>query len=286
MAAQQHRGTFKWYNRKSGFGFIRDSEANQDFFVPFSGLMRSFRKVLLRKGDNATFTTFKGKKGPEAREVTREGKLERPPSRPKSSPGAGKPAEADLKIKACICTAQVLAGNNTRRLQTLIPVHLKHNGLPAITIPEEAFTTTRHRIQKTKKTRQLPKEEPHHEDRAEERTGNEEEEAEDEVVDVVGTYTSLHIHTTDLLDQATASPAPEERQTKGKKKATPDAATTTKNISLWDWDISLSHDEAPPTKNYFLSCKKLIADMMKCNKTSDSSDNQDSQSKKKRHQRR
>ncbi|MPC97775.1 Cold shock-like protein CspA [Portunus trituberculatus] len=116
MAAQQHRGTFKWYNRKYGFGFIRDSEANQDFFVHFSGLMRSFRKVLPR-GDTATFTTFKGKKGPEAREVTRDGKLERPPPRPKLSPRDEKATEEDLKIKACICTAQVLAGNNTRRLR-------------------------------------------------------------------------------------------------------------------------------------------------------------------------
>ncbi|MPC19357.1 Cold shock-like protein CspA [Portunus trituberculatus] len=165
MAAQQHRGTFKWYNRKSGYGFIRDSGANQDFFVHFSGLMRSFRKVLPREGDNATFTTLKGKKGPEAREVTREGKLERPPPRPKSSPRAGKAAEADLKMKACICTAQVLASNNTPRLQTLIPLLLKHDGLPAISIPEETFTTTRHRTQKTKKRRQLPKEEPRHEDR-------------------------------------------------------------------------------------------------------------------------
>ncbi|MPC15068.1 26S proteasome non-ATPase regulatory subunit 1 [Portunus trituberculatus] len=108
MAAQQHRGTFKWYNGKSGFGFIRDSEANQDFFVHFFGLTRSFRKVLPREGDTATFTTLKGKKGPEAREVTRDGKVERPPLCPKSPPRAEKAAEADLKIKACICTAQIV----------------------------------------------------------------------------------------------------------------------------------------------------------------------------------
>ncbi|MPC51803.1 Cold shock-like protein CspA [Portunus trituberculatus] len=82
MAAQQHQGTFKWYNRKSGYGFIRDSVANKDFFVHYSGLKRSFRKVLPREEDNATFTTFKGKKGPEAREVTREGNQECPPPRP------------------------------------------------------------------------------------------------------------------------------------------------------------------------------------------------------------
>ncbi|MPC51804.1 hypothetical protein E2C01_045658 [Portunus trituberculatus] len=102
-------------------------------------------------------------------------------------------------MKACNCTAQVLAGNDTRCLQTLIPLLLKHYGLPAISIPEEAFTTTCHRAQKTQRRRQPPKEEPRHEDRMEEGTGTEEEEEENEVVDVVGTNRSLHSHTTPLL---------------------------------------------------------------------------------------
>ncbi|XP_045105293.1 uncharacterized protein LOC123500719 [Portunus trituberculatus] len=245
----QHQGTFKWYNRKSGYGFIRDSVVNKDFFVHYSGLKRSFRKALPREGDNATFTSFKGKKGPEAREVTRDGKQERPPPRLKSSPMAGKAAEAEFRMKACICTAQVLAGNNTRRLQTLIPLLLKHNGLPTISIPEEAFTTTRHRAQKTQRRRQPPKEEPCHEEH-------------------------LPHHTT-----ASPSPAPKEgRQT--------DMKTTTKNISQWQWDTFFDQEDAPPTKNYFPSCEKLIDDMLKSStKTSDSSDNEQ-KSKKKRHQRR
>ncbi|MPC92109.1 hypothetical protein E2C01_087181 [Portunus trituberculatus] len=187
-------------------------------------------------------------------------------------------------MNACICTAQVLAGNNTRRLQTLIPLLLKHNGLPTISIPEEACTTTRHRAQKTQRRRQPPKEEPRHEDRMEEETGTEEEEEENEVVDVVGTDTSLQSHTTDLSNHNTA-PHKEGRQVTD-MKTTPDAATTTKDISQWQWETFFNQEDAPPTKNYFPSWEKLIADMLKSStKTSDSSDNNQN-TKKKRHQRR
>ncbi|XP_045105269.1 cold shock-like protein CspB [Portunus trituberculatus] len=89
IAAQQHKGTFKWYNKKSGYGFIREFVANKDYFVHYSGLTRSFRKALPREGDHATFTSFKGKKGPEAREVAKEGNQERSLPRPKSSSRAG-----------------------------------------------------------------------------------------------------------------------------------------------------------------------------------------------------
>ncbi|MPC97893.1 hypothetical protein E2C01_093233 [Portunus trituberculatus] len=71
-------------------------------------------------------------------------------------------------------------------------------------------------------------------------------------------------------------------------KTTPDAATTTKDISQWQWDTFFNQEDAPPTKNYFPSCDKLIADFLKSStKTSDSSGNDHSQNgKKKRHQRR
>ncbi|XP_045122680.1 uncharacterized protein LOC123511123 [Portunus trituberculatus] len=284
MAAQQHQGTFKWYNKKSGYGFIRESVANKDYFVHYSGLKRSFRKALPREGDHATFTSLKGNKGPEAREVAREGNQERPLSRPKSSPRAWKAAEAELKMKTCICTAQALAGNNTRRLQTLIPLLLKHNGLPAISIPEEAFTTTRHHPKKTQGKRQPPKEEPRHEDHVEEGTGMEEEEEENEVVDVVGSDTSLRSHTTDPPHHATKSPSLNEGQNKKDiQKTTPDAATTTKGMSLWQWDTN-SRDEAPPTKDCSPDYEKIIADMIADFKTDNNKHSQHTQ--KKRHQRR
>ncbi|MPC63168.1 hypothetical protein E2C01_057262 [Portunus trituberculatus] len=88
-------------------------------------------------GDSVHFTIHNGDKGPEAREVSRNGKSS------KASPSRSTPPrrswDMEAKVTACICTAKALAGGNVRRLQVLIPLLLKHNSLPGKRIPHQAF---------------------------------------------------------------------------------------------------------------------------------------------------
>lgn len=143
MASQQHYGKIKWYNHKRGFGFITDTSTKTFFvhLVHFSGLKRSLQRRLPREGEKVHFTVCEGDKGPEARLTARTGNDPAKPSA--SSPKTSfKTWDMEAKISACICTAKVLAGNNVRRLQALIPLMLKHNGLPAIRIPTKAFGNT------------------------------------------------------------------------------------------------------------------------------------------------
>ncbi|MPC52733.1 Cold shock protein 1 [Portunus trituberculatus] len=48
---EYHNGVVKWYNFKTGYGFIEDHLTGTDVFVHFSGLTRSLRKRLPREGD-------------------------------------------------------------------------------------------------------------------------------------------------------------------------------------------------------------------------------------------
>lgn len=51
-------GTIKFFNESKGFGFIKDSETQQDIFVHVSGLNHE-----VREGDVVTYDTKEGKKG-------------------------------------------------------------------------------------------------------------------------------------------------------------------------------------------------------------------------------
>ncbi|XP_045107149.1 Y-box-binding protein 2-A-like [Portunus trituberculatus] len=192
MASQQHQGQFKWYNYKRGFGFISDSSTKTDVFVHYSGLKRSLQRRLPREGDNVQFTVCVGDKGPEAREVARTSQT------PKASSPSRKPLtrtwDMEAKITACICTAKALAGSNSRRLQVLIPVLLKHNGLPVIRIPQQALGTANPHTPRPRRRHQPLRqddEQPCHDDPADEALIVEEEEVEgeDEIVDVEGSDT-------------------------------------------------------------------------------------------------
>jgi CspA family cold shock protein len=51
-------GTVKFFNDSKGFGFIKDSQSNEEIFVHISGLVDD-----IREDDEVTFETAQGKKG-------------------------------------------------------------------------------------------------------------------------------------------------------------------------------------------------------------------------------
>ena len=61
-------GTVKWFNEKKGFGFIEQYDG-PDIFVHFSGINGAGFKSL-KEGDEVTFDTEQGQKGPRAVNVT------------------------------------------------------------------------------------------------------------------------------------------------------------------------------------------------------------------------
>jgi len=57
-------GTVKFFNESKGFGFITDTESNEEFFVHISGLIDE-----VREGDSVEFDLKEGRKGMNAVEV-------------------------------------------------------------------------------------------------------------------------------------------------------------------------------------------------------------------------
>ena len=53
-----NKGTVKFFNNSKGFGFIKDSDSNNEYFVHVSGL-----KDQVRENDVVTFELQEGKKG-------------------------------------------------------------------------------------------------------------------------------------------------------------------------------------------------------------------------------
>ena len=51
-------GTVKFFNDSKGFGFIKDSESDNEYFVHVSGLIDE-----IREDDQVTFELKEGKKG-------------------------------------------------------------------------------------------------------------------------------------------------------------------------------------------------------------------------------
>lgn len=51
-------GTVKFFNDSKGFGFIKDQESGEEYFVHVSGL-----KEEVRENDEVTFELQQGKKG-------------------------------------------------------------------------------------------------------------------------------------------------------------------------------------------------------------------------------
>ena len=59
-----YKGVVKFFNVDKGFGFITDSNTNEEFFVHVSGLIDD-----IKEGDSVSFNTERGKKGMNAVEV-------------------------------------------------------------------------------------------------------------------------------------------------------------------------------------------------------------------------
>ena len=53
-----NKGTVKFYNDSKGFGFIKDSNSSNEYFVHSTGL-----KDNIRENDEVTFELEQGKKG-------------------------------------------------------------------------------------------------------------------------------------------------------------------------------------------------------------------------------
>ena len=63
-----NKGTVKWFNNQTGYGFISDEQGN-DVFVHYSGLnMDGFKS--LEEGATVEFEVVEGAKGPQATNVT------------------------------------------------------------------------------------------------------------------------------------------------------------------------------------------------------------------------
>ncbi len=53
-----NKGTVKFFNESKGFGFIKDSESSEEYFVHVSGI-----KEVIREDDEVEFDLQDGKKG-------------------------------------------------------------------------------------------------------------------------------------------------------------------------------------------------------------------------------
>lgn len=61
-----NKGTVKFFNDTKGFGFIKDANSNQEYFVHVSGLIHE-----IQQNDEVAFDLQDGKKGLNAVNVKR-----------------------------------------------------------------------------------------------------------------------------------------------------------------------------------------------------------------------
>ncbi|MET3732938.1 cold-shock protein [Moheibacter stercoris] len=61
-----NKGTVKFYNDTKGYGFIKDDESGNEYFVHVTGLVDK-----IRDNDNVTYDLEEGRKGTNAVNVKR-----------------------------------------------------------------------------------------------------------------------------------------------------------------------------------------------------------------------
>jgi len=59
-----NKGTVKFFNESKGYGFIKDDESEQDYFVHVSGLIDK-----IKENDKVVFELEEGRKGMNAVQV-------------------------------------------------------------------------------------------------------------------------------------------------------------------------------------------------------------------------
>ncbi|MPC82896.1 Y-box-binding protein 2-A [Portunus trituberculatus] len=231
-------GRVKWYV-KAGYGFIENQQTRKDIFVHISGLTRSLIKNPPRKDDEVVFNIYHGEKGPEVRHVVH--------AHSRSTTEA--PELLEVKIFACVYTAKAIAGADHRHLQSLIPILLQHNDLPAIHIPLLALAPPRlvevkkddrnNNNSPAERGKPDPKEEkPRNKEESYDDVAGEDEddEEESEEVDVLGSRSEGEAPTPQPIkpNQPSDPQPPSGKQeeddgweTKKKRRPRPKAATTT-----------------------------------------------------------
>ena len=64
------QGTVKWFHSEKGYGFITPDDGSEDLFVHYSAISGSgFRS--LDEGDKVTYEAARGRKGMEAKNVSK-----------------------------------------------------------------------------------------------------------------------------------------------------------------------------------------------------------------------
>ena len=63
------KGTVKWFNAETGFGFITPEDGGKDLFVHHSEIKGGSGRVSLNEGQKVEFEVGQGQKGPCANKV-------------------------------------------------------------------------------------------------------------------------------------------------------------------------------------------------------------------------
>jgi CspA family cold shock protein len=69
----KHTGKVKWFNENKGYGFILQDGGGRDIFVHYSEIQEEGYRTLA-EGETVEFELMESPKGPQAKQVIRNGK--------------------------------------------------------------------------------------------------------------------------------------------------------------------------------------------------------------------
>jgi CspA family cold shock protein len=76
--ALRQTGKVKWFNENKGYGFILQDEGGRDVFVHYSEIKEEGYRTLA-EGEVVEYEVAESPKGPQAKEVVRNGEKPSPP---------------------------------------------------------------------------------------------------------------------------------------------------------------------------------------------------------------